>query len=266
MPRSPSGSATPSMPSTRNAARRVDALFAALFDDPSGALRNLRRMPEGVDRLLDDWRTLRRDLDREGPHRWGSPQMSRAVNLTGVRSENAHSTRIGDLSSALWGEFHGLTALEGAGLDDQGRRDWARAALLELVDARIAELEAHLGTLDLERIEQDRLEAPTRATFDDSRPASLARRYEADADRGFYKALKEFRQVEAEAQSRVEATPDRSTSELLGSKVGSSRVPTPPPDRERAVAFRDASPTEITPARGVEGSSLNLNGHPSPPA
>ena len=50
---------------------RVDALVGALFDSPSGAVRNLRRMPEGVDRLLEAWRTLRRDLDREGPHRLG---------------------------------------------------------------------------------------------------------------------------------------------------------------------------------------------------
>ena len=51
--------------------------------------------------------------------------MARAVNLTGVRSERSHDTRIGDLSNALWGEFHGLTALEGGDLDNEGRRNWA---------------------------------------------------------------------------------------------------------------------------------------------
>ncbi len=161
---------------------RVDALIAALFDSPSGAVRNLRRMPEGVDRLLEAWGVLRRDLDREGPHRWGAVQMSRAVNLMGVRSERSHDTRIGDLSNALWGEFHGLTSQEGGDLDNEARRNWARGALLELVDDQIAELKAHKGTLDLDRIEQDRREAPARAKFDDSKQASLARRYEADSD------------------------------------------------------------------------------------
>ncbi len=98
---------------------RVDALFGAMFDSPSGAVRNLRRMPEGVDRLIEAWGVLRRDLDREGMHRWGAVQMARAVNLTGVRSERSHDTRIGDLSNALWGEFHGLTALEGGDLDNE---------------------------------------------------------------------------------------------------------------------------------------------------
>ena len=137
--------------------QRVDDLFAGSYDNPRGSLRNLRRMPEGVDRLIEGWRALRRDLDRE--NRWGSPQMSRAVLLIGVRSEDAHSTRIGDLSNAIWGEFHGLAAHEGGELDAEGRREWARVALLELVDGRIAELEAHRGTLDLDRIEQDRREA-----------------------------------------------------------------------------------------------------------
>ena len=71
------------------------------------------------------------------------------------------------MSSAIWGEFHELAANEGGHLDVEGRRNWARVALLELDDARIAELEAHRATLDLDRIEQDRLEAPARSRFDD---------------------------------------------------------------------------------------------------
>ena len=243
---------------------RVDSLLAALFDSPSGAVRNLRRMPEGVDRLLEAWGILRRDLDREGPHRWGAVQMSRAVNLTGVRSERAHDTRIGDLSNALWGEFHGLTAHEGGDLDNEARRNWARVALLELVDAQIAELKAHRGMLDLDRIEQDRREAPIRATFDDSKEAALARRYEADSDRGFYKALKEFRQVEAQLPTRIEATRDLPIPDLADSRMGSFCATTPPDDRERALAFLDAPMAENPPVRGSDGLPLSIT-RPLPP-
>ncbi len=243
---------------------RVDALVGALFDSPSGAVRNLRRMPEGIDRLLEAWGVLRRDLDREGPHRWGAVQMSRAVNLTGVRSERSHDTRIGDLSNALWGEFHGLTALEGGDLDNEGRRNWARAALLELVDTQIAELEAHKGTLDLDRIEQDRREAPARAKFDDSKQASLARRYEADSDRGFYKALKELRQVEAQAPIRIEAAPSLPIPDLPDSRMGSFCEATPPSDRERALAFLDAPTAENPTVRGSDGQPLSIT-RPLPP-
>jgi hypothetical protein len=245
---------------------RVDALFDAFINDPRGSLRNLRRMPEGVDRLVEAWRTLRRDLDREGPHRWGSPQLARAANLAGVPHLDAHGTRIGDLSNAIWGEFHGLTAQEGGELDGDGRRDWARLALLELIDARIAELEAHRDTLDLDRIERDRAEAPARSTFDDSKQASLARRYEADSDRGFYKALKEFRQIEADAPTRIEAAPDLPIPDQSVSRMGSSREATPPADRERALAFLDASNVENPVARGSDGLPLSIIRSLPPPA
>jgi hypothetical protein len=238
-------------------ARRVDDLCNAIFDSPNDTLRNLRRMPEGVDRLLDAWRVLHRDLDRE-ELRWGSPQMSRAVNLIGKRSEDAHSTRIGDLSSALWGDFRGLAAHEGGGLDDEARREWARVELLGLVDAQIAELEAHRGTLDLDRIEQDRREAPIRATFDDSKEATLARRYEADADRGFYKALKEFRQVEAEVPTRIEAAPVAPTLDLPDSRMGSFSATTPPDDRERSLSFLDDPTAENPVVRGSDGLPVSL--------
>ena len=162
-------------------------------------------MPEGSTALLEAWGVLRLDLDRDVCTDGAQMQIPRAVNLTGVRSERSHDTRIGDLSNALWGEFHNLTAQEGGDLDNEARRNWARAELLKLVDDQIAELVAHKATLDLDRIEQDRREAPARAKFDDSKQASLARRYEADSDRGFYKALNYYYgKSRAEAQTRIE--------------------------------------------------------------
>jgi hypothetical protein len=45
-----------------------------------------------------------------------------------------------------------------------------------------------------------RLEAGRLAAFDPSKEAILARRYEADAERGFFRALKELRHVEKQAR------------------------------------------------------------------
>ena len=42
--------------------------------------------------------------------------------------------------------------------------------------------------------------------FDPSKEATLARKYEAAAERGFFKALKEFRQVEREAMATSSTT------------------------------------------------------------
>ena len=223
-------------------------------------------MPEGVDRLIEAWRTLRRDLDREGQHRWGSSQLARAAKLAGVPHLDAHDTRIGDLSCAIWGEFHGLASHEGGDLGDEDRRNWARVALLDLIEAQIAELEAHRETLDLDRIEQGRREAPARSTFDDSKQASLARRYEADSDRGFYRALKEFRQVEADAPTRIEAAPDLPIPDLPESRMGSFCGATPPADRERALAFPDAPTVENPTVRGADGLPLSITRPPRGPS
>ena len=164
-------------------------------------------MPEGVIRLGRAWRDLRADLTRESKPTWTASHLVRAANLVGLREEDARGSRLGALSRAVWGDFEALADHEGRGLDDDARKAWARARLLERIDAEVAGLEAHLETLDFEMIEQDRAEAGERALFDPSREAALARRYESEARRGFFQALKEFRKVEAEAAEREELAP-----------------------------------------------------------
>jgi hypothetical protein len=172
-------------------------LFEALGDDPRDNLRRLRKSPEGVDRLVDAWRDLRADLTADPKPIWTAASLEQAANLTGLKVQHARGSRLGALSRGSWGDFGGLIDEDGAGLDDEPRRAWSRAALLERIDAEIAGLEAHRETLDFETIEQDRAEAGDRAMYDPSKEAALARRYESEASRGFFKALKEFRQVEA---------------------------------------------------------------------
>ncbi len=146
-----------------------------------------------------------------------------------------------------------MSADEGDDINDEGRRDWARVALLELVDARITESEALQATLDLDRTERDRRKAQGRSTFDDSKQASLTRGYEAHSDRDFYKAPKEFRQVEGEALMRIEASLDLPIPDLPDSKMGSFGVATPPADRERTLASLGVPMAEIPKVRKPEG-------------
>jgi hypothetical protein len=79
--------------------------------------------------------------------------------------------------------------------------------MADLIDAEIEMLLAHRETLDLEGIERDRAGAAARSAFDPSKEAILARRYEAAAERAVYKALNEFRRVEAEAAQQIAFTP-----------------------------------------------------------
>jgi hypothetical protein len=186
---------------------RAEDLLGAIAENPRRALRKLRRTPEGVDLLVAEWGDLRADLTRKGRPCWTASHLERAAGLLGVRSEDARASGIGALSRAAWGDFEALGEREGGGLDDDARKAWARARLVERIDEATAELEAHRETLDLGSIEQDRAEAGDVAWFDPSREASLARRYESEAQRHFFKTLNELRRVEAEAAERPTVEP-----------------------------------------------------------
>ena len=203
----------------------ADRLFGALADDPGGHLIKLRSSPEGVDRLVLAWRELRAELTAQPRPTWTGLHLEKAANLIGLRGDDSRASRVAALSRATWGSFQGLAKHDGAGLGEDARQAWARDRLLERIDEEIAGLEAHRESFDLEAIALDRAEAGDRALFDPSREASLARRYESEARRGFFKALKEFRHAEAEAARRAEAAP-APAPEIAPPDVplGSSRV------------------------------------------
>jgi hypothetical protein len=193
----------------------AERLFDGLADDPRINLRKLRKSPEGVDRLVVAWQELRADLTRDPKPLWTASHLETAANLTGLKVDHARGSRIGALSRGVWGDFAGLADHEGGQLEDDAHKAWARARLLERIDAEVAALEIHRDTLDFEMIELDRSEAGDRALFDPSREATLTRRYLSEAQRAFFKALKEFRQAEAEFEA----------SEL----AESAPAPAPPP-------------------------------------
>jgi hypothetical protein len=205
---------------------RAEDFLEGIAENPRRALRKLRRMPEGLDVLVQEWGDLRADLTRKGRPCWTASHLERAAHLLGVRSEDARGSAVGALSRAAWGDFEALGEREGGGLDDDARRAWARARLVERIDEAMAELEAHRQTLDLGSIEQDRAEAGDVAWFDPSKEASLARRYESEAQRHFFKTLTELRRVEAEAAERPVAEPGpvaEPNPAPIESELGSSR-------------------------------------------
>ena len=244
----------------------AERTFDALADDPRGNLRKLRKSPEGVDRLALAWQDLRVDLDRDGRPTWTASHLEAAANLTGLKVDHARNTRIGALSRAVWGDFEALAQGEGGHLDDDDRKAWARGKLLERIDAEVGALEIHRDTLDFDLIELDRSEAGARALFDPSREATLARRYESEAQRGFFKALKEFRQAEAEAAARAEAEavappppsaapPPPSEMVAPAESLGSSREGESPTYLELAREFF-SRPLDPQPVRTPDGRPL----------
>jgi hypothetical protein len=242
---------------------RIDCaefLFKTIADDPRANLIDLRRSPEGVARLIEAWAELRDILTRSDVlFSWGASHQALMVNLLGLQPDRARGLRIERLSMAVRDEIN-LPDPEWVELDNRARRVWARDRLVERIDLEIAGLQEHRATFDLGAIALDRAGAADLAAFDDSPEGSLARRYESEARRGFFKSLKEFRQVEAEVVA--DEPPIPSTSEgpepvAVPGPLGSSCARPSPTPREPKPAPRDwlAASTEADfgTARGLDG-------------
>ena len=217
----------------------AETLFDQLSESPRINLRKLKRTPEGVERLLEAWGELRDDLTRDPNPTWTARHRDRAENLSGRKADDPFGSRF-DVPS------------QDVQLGDEALKAWGQARLLELIDAEIAGLEEQYESLDFEVVKLDRAEAGHRALFDPSREASLARRYESEATRGFYKAMKEFHLAEAEHQDRQAEAAAQPTPAAMASSW-SRPGPTP---REPQPS---AGPEHPTSDRGQLGNLGSLN-------
>jgi len=217
----------------------VDHLMSYIANEPATHVRRLRAMPEGVDRLIAAFLELRDELEYGEQTRWDWTYGIRLADLTSSRYMDIPVTPVRALTQAIGGDFKDLLPGDGEGLSDPDRRAWARKGLVERIDAELEMLLEHRETLDLEAIESDRATASDRALFDASREAALARRYEAAAERGVYKALAELRRVEAEAAMVEAEAPDEGPAE---ESLGSSGAGDPAPSEEAAPPPRPAAP------------------------
>ncbi len=112
----------------------AEALFESLHQSPRANLRKLKRTLEGVIQLVEAWEELKADLTRPSKPRWTAAHMVTMGNLLGIREEDVRGSQIGVLSDAIWGGFERLGDHEGGGLDDEARKAWARAQVVELID------------------------------------------------------------------------------------------------------------------------------------
>ena len=216
----------------------VEALGARLYSEPATTVRRLQATPEGIDWLLDQWDILRDDMLDEGGKRWTGNHRMHFDALLGLNPGGYRIARIMALSEAMTGFFHHLDKADGEGLEGPARAGWAKGELTRIIDVEVARLKDVRAGIDHEALAADRAEAVDRALFDPSKEAILARKYEAATERAMYKALKEYRQVEAEGAERPSS--DVSDCEIEDCEtVGSnSREPEPGP----ATVEPDADP------------------------
>ena len=195
----------------------VEMLVSRISIDPMTSSRRLQATPEGIDWLAASWIELRDDLMIEDRVVWSWNHWARAEVLMGEVPSNLRIGRGRALTEAVSGFFANLDPTDGEGLDDRARARWARDEIAKWIDAELASLKEAREALDPEALERDRLEAPDRALFDPSREMVLARKYEAATERAMHKALKEFREV----QGNADASDANSTKGAVSGTVAS---------------------------------------------
>ena len=264
----------------------VATLVDGLADEPATCARRLLRTPEGIQTAIGLWLGLKTDLVRPSPRSWTASHGELAVNLTGRRIDEVPVPPILRISNAVFGDFGLLSPDEGADLDDEDRQAWARARLASMIDDELEALHACLDVLDHDIFELDREEAPTRALFDPSKEATLARRYEAATERGMFRSLRDLRQLERDNAGR----PPRASTlqdpalasfgaeppvpqdiipieparrEQVEAEAGPTPVPTPPVARPSSVVARTIRLEAPSDDESVDSRRLNLAARPS---
>ena len=198
----------------------VERLYSWIAAEPTTNARRLRNSPEGIDRLVLAMEGLRADLAHRDGVRWDSRRCDHLHHLMGLRRVDVPVSRARALSEAIAGDFRHLGSGDGENPERVERQCWAAGQLVDLIDGEIAALKRLREGLDLEGLELDRAEAAARVMFDHSKEAILARKYEAATERGLYRALREFRQFQAESGEAVAAPQLASEpAEELGSSL-----------------------------------------------
>jgi hypothetical protein len=171
---------------------QVDQLIAQLEVDPARSSRLLERTPEGLAWKLESWDELE---DEANQGRWTERHVRRVEGLVGRRVEAIRPSRIAALGWALLGDVRWLTERERARLGEEKGSAWILGELVTAIQVERERLEQVSREINIEALAADRAEAGSRALFDPSPEATLARRYEAAAERGLLRTLEELRRT-----------------------------------------------------------------------
>jgi len=207
----------------------AEHLVRTLHEEPVTNSRRLKASPEGVDMMIAEWEKLKADLNHEGETRWSYAHQSHADYLNGRRSNLIDPSDYHGWTMAMNGHYEMIRPEHFAGIgDDIGRRRYALERLAELIEVDLAALREHRRTMDLRGLEARRKHAADIALFDPSKEAILARKYEAAAERGFFRALKELKEMRREAE-KGPAPGLKSERSLASIFPVPPAGPTPPP-------------------------------------
>ena len=145
---------------------------------------------------------------------WTINHLERSRDLRGVSGSKVRQSRDWILTEMVR-DFFGNESMVDVppDLDDPGKIAWARGELLTIVDAEMARLESLRESFDPAALAEIRARSVDLALFDPSKELTLARKYEAAAERSLYKAIKEFREAEAAPIAPTDETQTPNTNE-----------------------------------------------------
>ena len=231
----------------------AELAFRNLSTDPAANVRLLRRSLEGVDLMIRAWLGIKEDVAKPF---WGRPvadHVRMAENLLGLTPCDLPTTRARALLMAADGNPSLLRPEDGTDLEPSDRLARAKERLHELIDGEVARLRAHRETIDLEAIARDRAEAPDRALFDPSKEATLARKYEAAAERNLYKALRALEEANAAASAEdvAEEAPDLDEMGSSFPEPADPARPKPSPPTRPVLPPSDRFPAPPIPTSGA---------------
>jgi hypothetical protein len=160
----------------------------------------------------------------EGKERSRANALKHGLTGAGVVLPEADAAEVERRAAAFAAETHASGEIGQA----LARRAALNSVRMERgADQQAAALAEHVRRVEAEFVppegvdeaEADRLrsEAVRRAMFDPSEEATLARKYEAAAERGFFRALKELRQLEKQARAAAPVVDDETFRKTLAS-------------------------------------------------
>jgi hypothetical protein len=190
-------------------------LTNSFADHPGESVRKLRRSDQGITWLIEQWRMAKLKLLGLCGNEWREETF---LHLQGRNPATSDGSRVLALCRAICGHFG---RLEPSNLPAPERKEAAKAELVAIIDREIAGLEEARKAIDPERLAKIKAGAAARAIFSASKEATLARKYEANAERMLHQTLKKIEEINAMAAETVEVEEKPESEETCGELASS---------------------------------------------
>ena len=180
----------------------VDELFDGLTTHPYTNARQLEDLPEGIDRMLDLFASVRVDLTHPTIPMYDAYRFQRLDSLMGRLPADFPASRIKALSQAMFGNLVYLREDEAVGFSNEERTAYAKAELVQIIDTQMARLRAKREFLEPRAVIHSLANASRIARVDMTPEALLVKKYEAATERSLFRSIRRVPRGRRTGQAR----------------------------------------------------------------